>query len=93
MGHEQRQPQKRSTVPDMSTVFVIMGTIGETTWRMFTPVITLLVVGIWLDSKTGDKPWYSLGSALLGFAIAIALVAQQYKKMNDTYKKDTDKQK
>lgn len=89
MGHESRQPQKRSTVPDMSTVFVIMGTIGETTWRMFTPVITLLVLGLWLDHKTGHKPWFSLGGVLIGFALAIALVALQYNKTKDIYK-DTD---
>lgn len=89
MGHDDHKSQTRTTVPSASTVFVIMGTIGDTTWRMFTPVIGLLVLGLWLDKKMHHQPWFSLVGVILGFAISIALVAQQYKKLQKEYKKPT----
>jgi hypothetical protein len=91
MGHDDHESQTRTTVPSASTVFVIMGTIADTTWRMFTPVIGLLILGIWLDNKTHHKPWFTLAGVLIGFAISIALVALQYRKMKTEYKEPTDK--
>ena len=67
-----------------TTAIVIFATIADTTWRLFTPVIALLLVGMWLDSKTDHKPLFTLGGVLLGFGLAIALVYEQYQRVKGT---------
>ena len=75
------------TVPDSGSSLVIFGTLLDTTWRMFTPVLVLLVLGLWLDGKTDKKPLFSLGGVLLGFVLAIALVWQQTRSITKGTKK------
>lgn len=71
-----------SVSPEMrKTALVIFGTIADTTWRLFTPVIGLLLVGMWVDGQTGRKPLFALGGILLGCVIAFLLVRQQYKQV------------
>lgn len=74
-------------VPDSGTSLLLFGTLLDTTWRMFTPVLVLLVAGLWLDDKTGKKPLFSLGGVLLGFVLAILLVWQQTRSLTKGTKK------
>lgn len=70
-----------SEVPSSGTTLLIFGTIADTTWRLFVPVLGLLVCGMWLDGKTDKKPLFALIGVLLGFLIAVGLIYQQYRQV------------
>ena len=74
--------QDKSTVPDgrpadTETIAVILGTIGDTTWRMFVPSVGGTLLGVWLDSVFGTKPWLMAGGIVLGLVFAFVLVQRQ----------------
>ncbi len=72
--------KKRSeagAIPDADTVMSLIGTIGDTTWRMFVPSVGLTLVGVWLDGQLSTKPWLMTVGILLGFAGAYLLVKKQ----------------
>lgn len=48
---------------------------------MFTPVLILLIIGLQLDKRVGHRPLWSLGGVVLGFVIAMWLVARQYRSV------------
>lgn len=73
----------KATPPDHSTVVLLLGTIGDTTWRMFVPTIGLTVAGVYADKSFGTKPWLTAGGIILGAAIAGMLVKRQLQKVND----------
>lgn len=62
---------------DADTFRVIALTMGDTTWRMFVPTIGFTLLGVWLDSLWGLKPWLMFGGIVIGFASAYLLVAKQ----------------
>lgn len=59
---------------------LILATVADTTWRMLTPVIILLVGGIILDKRLESGVLFSILGVCTGFIIAILLVRQQYYK-------------
>ena len=71
-------PNKNSddtpTPPDKTTVILLLGTIGDTTWRMFVPTIGLTVAGVYADKALGTKPWLTAIGIVLGVTIAGLLV-------------------
>ena len=62
---------------EVDTVRVLLGTIGDTTWRMFVPSVGFTLLGVWLDSVFGLKPWLMIAGIILGFAMAVILVKRQ----------------
>ena len=62
---------------DADTVRVLLGTIGDTTWRMFVPSVGLTLLGVWADSAFGTKPWLMISGIVLGFFGAFLLVKKQ----------------
>lgn len=62
---------------EVDTVRVLLGTIGDTTWRMFVPSVGFTLLGVWLDSVFGLKPWLMIVGIILGFAMAVILVKRQ----------------
>lgn len=56
---------------------LMMGTIGDTTWRMFVPSVGLTLLGVWLDKQWSTKPWLMFVGILLGCVGAILLVWAQ----------------
>lgn len=56
---------------------MIVGTIGDTTWRMFVPSVGLTLLGVWLDGQFDTKPWLMAGGIILGFLGAAMLVKMQ----------------
>jgi hypothetical protein len=62
---------------DRAAVFSILRSIGDTTWRMFTPPVILVPVGIWADLKWQTKPWLTLLSLVVGLGLSVLLVRQQ----------------
>lgn len=68
--------------PDSSTVVLLLLTIADTTWRLFTPSIGLTIVGLILDKQLGTTPWVMIAGIVFGVAIAILLVRKQLKKVD-----------
>lgn len=66
---------------DIDTFKVILGTIGDTTWRMFVPAVGLTLFGVWLDTVFDTKPWLMAGGIVLGFVTAAILVKSQVGKI------------
>ena len=79
-----RQPPKSDPVPPSregkNTITTLMLDMADTTWRMFVPVVGLLLVGRYIDTITGTKPLLMLTGALLGSLVAWALIRRQLKR-------------
>ena len=71
------QPPKQN-----STVLLLLGTIADTTWRMFVPIIGLLLLGVWADKSFGTLPWLMILGLVCGIAIASELVRRQLQNVN-----------
>lgn len=72
----------KTTPPERSAVVLLLGDIGDTTWRMFVPTIGLALGGVYLDDIWGTKPWLMLVGAALGAGIAGLLIKQQLQRVN-----------
>jgi hypothetical protein len=51
--------------------------MADTTWRMFTPPILVVPVGLWIDLNFGTKPWITLLAAGVGIVLGALLVKRQ----------------
>lgn len=70
--------------PERSTVLLLLGDIGSTTWRMFVPTVGLTLVGRFVDDITGvTAPWLMLVGALAGAGIAGFLIKRQLTDIHD----------
>lgn len=72
---------KKPVPPDHSTVVLLLGTIGDTTWRMFVPTIGLTVLGILADKQLRTAPWLMIAGIVLGGCLAYMLVRRQINKV------------
>ena len=54
--------------------------MANTTWRMFVPIVGLLLFGRYLDTMTGTKPLLMLVGAACGTLVAALLIKSQLKK-------------
>lgn len=68
--------------PTSSTVLLLLGTIGDTTWRMFVPTIGLMLVGFWVDTQLGTKFWMTVVGILIGSLVAGFLIRHQLKNVH-----------
>jgi ATP synthase protein I len=71
------------TPPSRSAVFLLFGTIGDTTWRMFVPTVGLTVLGLLVDKWFHTTPWIMSGGIVLGVYFAYVLVMRQIRKVNN----------
>lgn len=80
-----KEPTKEETpkVPSSATVLLMFATIADTTWRMFVPIIGLVILGVWLDNLWHTKPWLTVAGTVLGIIISFALIVQQMKRNED----------
>jgi len=81
MSSLQNDSDKKSTPPDTSTVVLLLGTIGDTTWRMFVPTIGLTVLGLLADKQFHSTPWIMVLGIILGIILAFVLVRRQIKEV------------
>jgi hypothetical protein len=75
------QNNGENTPPDRRGVSTILGTIGDTTWRMFIPTIGLTILGLMADKWLHTTPWIMTGGIILGAYLAYVLVMRQIKKV------------
>ncbi|HSW77561.1 MAG TPA: AtpZ/AtpI family protein [Candidatus Chromulinivoraceae bacterium] len=81
MSTSQNDGDKKPVPPDTSTVVLLLGTIGDTTWRMFVPTIGLTILGLLADKFFHTTPWIMVTGIVLGAYLAYALVRRQIKKV------------
>ncbi len=62
---------------EVDTARVLLGTIGDTTWRMFVPSIGFTLLGVWGDNVFATKPWLMICGVVFGFVMAGVLVKRQ----------------
>lgn len=63
-----------------SHAMMLLGTIGDTTWRMFVPTIGLLLLGDYLDRSFQTKPLLLLVGVITGMIISGLLIMRQLKE-------------
>lgn len=68
------------STPDRSSVLYLLGSMADTTWRLFVPILSLLLVGDYLDKQWHTKPWLMLLGSALGASIAALLIKRQLQK-------------
>ena len=73
----------KKPAPSLQLVFTMVGTILDTTWRMFVPTIGGTFVGIWADRAFGVKPWLTIAGITLGSVIAGLLLYMQIKRIKN----------
>ena len=72
------------TPPHRSTVVLLLGDIGSTTWRMFVPTVGLAFVGKVADDQLGTTaPWLMLLGASVGAIVAGLLIKRQLTNVHD----------
>lgn len=81
MSTSQNDGDKTPTPPDRSTVILLLGTMGDTTWRMFVPTIGLTVLGLLADKWLHTTPWIMTAGIIVGILGAYVLVKRQIKEV------------
>lgn len=76
MESKRQVPDGQKTT-EVETVSVLLGTIGDTTWRMFVPTVGLTLLGVWADAQLETKPWLMAVGIILGFLGAFLLIKKQ----------------
>lgn len=82
MSASQNQRDEKQTPPDKSTVVLLLSTIGDTTWRMFVPIIIGLLVGTKADSLWQSQPWVAVIGLLIGVAVTTMLIRLQFRNID-----------
>lgn len=80
MGTISHKDDTNAMQPVSSPAVLLIGTIIDTSWRMFVPTIVCILSGVWLDSVFATKPFGLLVGTVLGFAIAGLLIHLQLQK-------------
>jgi hypothetical protein len=69
-----------SEPPKTSPVVLLLGTLGDTTWRMFVPTVGLMSAGYYADKEFATFPWLFLLGLLAGTIISGFLINNQLSK-------------
>lgn len=65
----------------------VLGSIADTTWRMFIPTIGFLMIGRYFDNTLSIKPWGMLIGVIVGIWLAYVLVRKQLRDIERENKK------
>ena len=79
MSASQNDRDKSPPPPDTSTVILLLGTIADTTWRMFVPTLLGATIGYWADTKFSSDPWLGLVGLVVGVLFTTVLIRKQLK--------------
>lgn len=77
MGTKSPKDDTSTMQPVHSPAVLLLGTIADTSWRMFVPTIACILAGVWVDDTFGSKPFGLAAGVLLGFVLAGMLVSRQ----------------
>ena len=69
--------EETPTPPNQSAVILLLGTMADTTWRMFVPTLSGTGLGLWADNINHTGPLWTLIGLAIGVAITSLLVRQQ----------------
>ena len=84
------KPNVQGGLPsEVDTAQILLGTIGDTTWRMFVPSVGFTLVGVWLDTIYATKPWLMIIGVMVGFVMAVVLVRRQIGIVRQKQQKDS----
>ena len=67
--------------PSLSLVLTLVGTVADTTWRLFIPNIGLTVLGLLAEKALHTTPWIMIVGIVTGAYLAYVLVKRQIKKV------------
>lgn len=70
--------------PKTSTVVLLLGTIADTTWRMFVPTVTFILLGFWADETWGTIPWMTVLGIIVGTGVTSLLIKRQLEEVKRT---------
>jgi len=70
--------------PKTSTVVLLLGTIADTTWRMFVPTVTFILLGFWADESWGTIPWMTVLGIIVGTGVTSLLIKRQLEEVKRT---------
>ncbi len=65
----------------LQSTIILLATVADTTWRIFTPAVLFVGAGLWIDWQQGTKPWATFIGMIVGFVIATLLIRAQIKKI------------
>lgn len=72
--------------PTRSAVILMLTDIGNTTWRMFVPVLGGFGLGIWADRSWNTRPWWTIIGIVIGIILTTALMARQFQAVKNDKK-------
>lgn len=81
MSTSSKEHDDTPTPPEKSTVILLLGSVADTTWRMFVPSVGGTLLGVWADHMFGSKPWGTLLGIIIGVVVTVVLVRNQFKKL------------
>ncbi len=84
MGMTPNGDNKKPVPPQLPTVVLLLGTIADTTWRMFVPTIGGMLLGMEADKSLRTAPWLMTIGLALGVYITYLLIRNQMKKVKTT---------
>lgn len=90
MGHGISKPPFVDGDESTDSMSVVFATIGNTTWRMFAPVILGALAGYWIDAQYSTEHSATTGS-VIGLVLAGILVWRQYKNATASITGGTEK--
>lgn len=77
-----KEPEKKSDLPSDKVAIMMLGTLADTTWRLFIPSIGGTLLGLWADKSIDTTPIFTVIGIATGSLLAIWLVYLQIKKSN-----------
>ena len=75
-----REDPKTTTPVAKNALLQMITTMADTTWRMFVPILGLLIAGIYVDKAVGSFPWFTLIGFVVGIGISALLIRNQFRK-------------
>lgn len=85
MTEDDKKPRIAESGSETNNLFLVFRTLGDTTWRMFAPVILGALFGWWFDEYYVTN-FGALTGSIMGLVVAGLLVWQQYVSVSETKK-------